>query len=96
MLEIWTAKLCTKLVSCCFFVAISEGTDITDVAQLAIFIGETKELVPMADTATVNYIFNSIVGALSGPGWTGPVLSAWLQMAHHRLFFCNAHVMPTD
>uniref|UniRef100_A0A0L8GXP5 DUF4371 domain-containing protein n=1 Tax=Octopus bimaculoides TaxID=37653 RepID=A0A0L8GXP5_OCTBM len=61
-----------------FSVAIDESTNITDVAQLAIFlrsVGETLtvteeflELVPMMDTTTANDIFISLVGALDRVG----------------------------
>lgn len=57
-----------------FTVAIDESTDITDVAQLAIFIRgvddtltvteEFLELVPMTDTTTAEDIFRSVVRAL--------------------------------
>ncbi|KAL6485122.1 hypothetical protein MHYP_G00071670 [Metynnis hypsauchen] len=59
-----------------------ESTDITDVAQLAIFIRgvdetltvteEFLELVPMTDTTTAEDMFRSVVGALDIVGWTGP------------------------
>lgn len=61
-----------------FTVAIDESTDITDVAQLAIFIRgvddtltvteEFLELVPMTDTTTAEDIFCSVVGALDRTG----------------------------
>lgn len=61
-----------------FSVATDESTDITDVAQLAIFIRgvdetltvteEFLELVPMTDTTTANDIFSSLVGALDRVG----------------------------
>lgn len=61
-----------------FTVAIDESTDITDVAQLAIFIRgvddtltvteEFLELVPMTDTTTAEDIFRSVVGALDRTG----------------------------
>uniref|UniRef100_A0A0L8GJB9 SPIN-DOC-like zinc-finger domain-containing protein n=1 Tax=Octopus bimaculoides TaxID=37653 RepID=A0A0L8GJB9_OCTBM len=61
-----------------FLVAIDESTDITDVAQLAIFIHgvdktltvteEFLELVPMMDTTTANDIFISFIGALDRAG----------------------------
>ncbi|XP_065327981.1 extracellular calcium-sensing receptor-like [Pelmatolapia mariae] len=61
-----------------FSVAIDEGTDITDVAQLAIFIRgvddtltvteEFVELVPMTDTTTAADIFTALVGALDRVG----------------------------
>lgn len=53
--------------------AIDKSTDITDAAQLAIFIRgveslvvteELLEFVPMTDTTTANDIFNSLIGAL--------------------------------
>lgn len=57
-----------------FSVTIDESTDITDVAQLAIFIcgvnetltvtEEFLDLVPMTDTKTVEDIFGSVVGTL--------------------------------
>jgi len=60
------------------------STDISDVAQLAIFIRGVDEnlsvsveflgLVPMTDTTTANGIFNSVVG----------VLSVLLQVARHK------------
>ncbi|XP_065809432.1 GTPase IMAP family member 7-like [Labrus bergylta] len=59
-------------------VAIDESTDITDVAQLAIFIRgvddtltiteEFVELVPMMDTTTAAYIFTALIGALDRVG----------------------------
>ncbi|XP_066953326.1 general transcription factor II-I repeat domain-containing protein 2A-like [Macrobrachium rosenbergii] len=77
-----------------FSVAIDESTDVTDVAQLAIFIRgvdetltiteEFLELVPMKDTTTANDIFSSLIRVLDKARWTGPVLSAWLQMAPHQ------------
>ncbi|XP_070408444.1 general transcription factor II-I repeat domain-containing protein 2 [Nothobranchius furzeri] len=61
-----------------FSVAIDESTDITDVAQLAIFIRgvddtltvteEFVELVPMTDTTTAADIFTALVGALDRVG----------------------------
>ncbi|KAL0973590.1 hypothetical protein UPYG_G00206600 [Umbra pygmaea] len=61
-----------------FSVAIDESTDITDVAQLAIFIRgvdetltvteEFLELVPMMDTTTAEDIFGSVVAALDRVG----------------------------
>jgi len=58
-----------------FLVALDESTDISDIAQLAIFIrgidgtlSVTEEflgLVPMIDTTAANDIFNSLVGALN-------------------------------
>jgi len=55
-----------------FSVALDESTDISDVAQQAIFICGVDEtlsvteeflgLVPMIDTITANDIFNSLVG----------------------------------
>ncbi|CAI5689885.1 unnamed protein product [Oreochromis niloticus] len=68
-----------------FSVAIDESTDITDVAQLAIFIRgvddtltvteEFLELVPMTDTTTAEDIFRSVVGALDrvGADWSRAV-----------------------
>ncbi|CAI5653367.1 unnamed protein product [Oreochromis niloticus] len=68
-----------------FSVAIDEGTDITDVAQLAIFIRgvddtltvteEFVELVPMTDTTTAADIFTALVGALDrvGVDWSRTV-----------------------
>ncbi|XP_019748223.1 general transcription factor II-I repeat domain-containing protein 2-like [Hippocampus comes] len=68
-----------------FSVAIDESTDITDVAQLAIFIRgvdktlnvteEFLELVPMIDTTTAEDIFSSVVGALDrvGADWSRAV-----------------------
>lgn len=68
-----------------FSVAIDESTDITDVAQLAIFIrgvdetltitDEFLELVPMTDTTTAEDIFRSVVGALdrAGADWSRAV-----------------------
>lgn len=65
-----------------FSVAIDESTDITDVAQLAIFIRgvdetltvteEFLELVPMTDTTTAEVNFRSVVGALDrvGADWS--------------------------
>ena len=69
-----------------FSVALDESTDISDVAQQAIFIRGVDEtlsvteeflgLVPMIDTITVNdnFNFNSLVGVLNRVGYTGPVL----------------------
>ncbi|XP_073714947.1 general transcription factor II-I repeat domain-containing protein 2-like [Misgurnus anguillicaudatus] len=66
-------------------VAIDESTDITDVAQLAIFIRrvddtltiteEFVELVPMTDTTTAADIFTALVGALDrvGVDWSRAV-----------------------
>ena len=61
-----------------FSVAFDESTDISDVAQQAIFIRGVDEtlsvteeflgLVPMIDTITANDIFNSLVGVLN---WMG-------------------------
>lgn len=61
-----------------FSVAIDESKDITDVAQLAIFIRgvdetltvtkEFLELVPMTDTTTTTYIFSSLIGVLDRVG----------------------------
>ena len=61
-----------------FSVAIDESTDITDVAQLAIFIRgvddtltiteEFVELVPMTDTTTAADFFTALVGALDRVG----------------------------
>ena len=57
-----------------FSVALDESTDISDVAQLAIFIcgvetlSVTEELlvlVPMMDTTRANDVFNSLVGVLN-------------------------------
>ena len=58
-----------------FSIALDESTDISDVAQLAIFIrgvdktlSGTEEilgLVPMMDTTTANDIFNSVFGVLN-------------------------------
>lgn len=68
-----------------FSVAIDESTDITDVAQLAIFIRgvdkdlnvteEFLEMVPMKDTTTANDIFKALVGALDkfGVDWSRAV-----------------------
>jgi len=68
-----------------FSVALDESTDISDVAQLAIFIRGVDEslsvteeflgLVPMMDTTTANDIFNSLVGALNrvGVDWSRAV-----------------------
>lgn len=68
-----------------FSVAIDESTDITDVAQLAIFIRdvdetltvteEFMEFVPMMDTTTVNDIFISLAGSLDrvGVDWSRAV-----------------------
>ncbi|XP_035765588.1 general transcription factor II-I repeat domain-containing protein 2-like [Neolamprologus brichardi] len=68
-----------------FSVAIDEGTDITDVAQLAIFIRgvddtltvteEFVELVPMTDTTTAADIFTALVGELDrvGVDWSRAV-----------------------
>ena len=61
-----------------FSVAIDESTDITDVAQLAIFIRavektlivseEFVEMVPMSSTTTTADIFTSLVGVLNRVG----------------------------
>jgi len=61
-----------------FSVALDESTDISDIAQQAIFIRGVDEtlsvteeflgLVPMIDTITANDIFNSLVGALNRVG----------------------------
>lgn len=61
-----------------FSVAINESTDITDMAQLALFIRgvdetltvteEFLELVPMMDTTTAEDIFSSVVAALDRVG----------------------------
>jgi len=61
-----------------FSVALDESTDISDVAQHAIFIRGVDEtlsvteeflgLVPMIDTITANDIFNSLVGVLNRMG----------------------------
>lgn len=71
-----------------FSVAIDETTDITDVAQLAIFIRgvddtltvteEFVELVPMTDTTTAADIFTALVGALDrvGEDWSRAVSMA--------------------
>lgn len=68
-----------------FSVAINESTDITDIAQLAIFIRgvddtltvteEFVELVPMTDTTTAADIFTALVGALDrvGVDWSRAV-----------------------
>lgn len=68
-----------------FLVAMDEITDITDIAQLAIFIRgvdktltvseEFLELVPMTDTTTAEDIFRSVVGALDriGADWSRAV-----------------------
>uniref|UniRef100_A0A8C8VQ74 Uncharacterized protein n=1 Tax=Pelusios castaneus TaxID=367368 RepID=A0A8C8VQ74_9SAUR len=67
-----------------FSIAIDESTDITDVAQLAVFIRgvdetlkateEFVEFIPMSNAMTED-IFNSIVGALDrlGVDWKGAV-----------------------
>ena len=67
-----------------FSVALDESTDISDVAQLAIFIRGVDEslsvtevflgLVPMMDTTTANDVFNSL-GALNrvGVDWSRAV-----------------------
>ena len=57
-----------------FSIALDESTDVTDVAQLAIFIRgvdaslnvteEFVSVVPMTDTTTANDLFVSLVGAL--------------------------------
>ena len=61
-----------------FSVALDESTDISDVAQHAIFIRGVDEtlsvteeflgLVPMIDTITANDIFNSLVRVLNRMG----------------------------
>ena len=61
-----------------FSVALDESTDISNVAQQAIFIPGVDEtlsvtveflgLVPMIDTITANVIFNSLVGVLNRMG----------------------------
>lgn len=68
-----------------FSIAIDESTDITDTAQLAVFIRgvddtlnvteEFVELVPMKNTTTADDIFASLVGALDrlGVDWTRAV-----------------------
>ncbi|XP_066941423.1 general transcription factor II-I repeat domain-containing protein 2-like [Macrobrachium rosenbergii] len=68
-----------------FSVAIDESTDVTDVAQLAIFIRgvdetltiteEFLELVPMKDTTTANDIFSSLIRMLdkAGVDWSRAV-----------------------
>ena len=68
-----------------FSVANDKSTDVTDIAQLAIFIRgvdetltiteEFLELVPMKDTTTANYIFSSLVGVLDkvGVDWSHAV-----------------------
>ena len=68
-----------------FSVAIDESTDITDVAQLAIFIRGVDDaltvteefvgLVPMMDTTTAEDIFTALVGALDrlGVDWSRAV-----------------------
>ena len=68
-----------------FSVALDESTDISDVAQLAIFIRGVDEtlsvteeflgLVPMVDITKTNYIFNSLVGMLNkvGVDWSRAV-----------------------
>lgn len=68
-----------------FSVAIDESTDVTDIAQLAIFIRgvdetltiteELLELVPMTDTTTADDIFSSLVGVLDkvGVDWSRAV-----------------------
>ncbi|KAJ8352217.1 hypothetical protein SKAU_G00236930 [Synaphobranchus kaupii] len=68
-----------------FSIAIDESTDVTDIAQLAIFIRgvdetltiteELLELVPMNDTTTADDIFSSLVGALDkvGVDWSRAV-----------------------
>jgi len=58
-----------------FSVALDESTDISDVAQQAIFIRSVDEtlsvteeflgLVPVMDTTTANDIFNSLLGVLN-------------------------------
>ncbi|XP_066980426.1 general transcription factor II-I repeat domain-containing protein 2-like [Macrobrachium rosenbergii] len=66
-------------------VAVDESTDVTDVAQLAIFIRgvdetltiteEFLELVPMKDTTTANDIFSSLIRMLdkAGVDWSRAV-----------------------
>ena len=68
-----------------FSVAIDESTDITDVAQLTIFIPGVNDtltvteeylgLVPMMDTTTADDIMSSLVGALDrvGVDWSRAV-----------------------
>eukprot|EP00066_Takifugu_rubripes_P014554 XP_011603820.1 PREDICTED: general transcription factor II-I repeat domain-containing protein 2-like [Takifugu rubripes] len=68
-----------------FSVAIDESTDITDVAQLAIFIRgvddtltvteELVEMVPMSGTTTTDDIFTALVGTLDrvGVNWARAV-----------------------
>ena len=61
-----------------FSIAIDESTDVTDIAQLAVFIRgvdasltiteEFIKLVPMTGTTTGEDIFNSLVGALDNIG----------------------------
>jgi len=61
-----------------FSAALDESTDISDVAQLAIFIRGVDEtlsvteeflgLVPVIDTITAKDIFNSLVGVLNRMG----------------------------
>ena len=61
-----------------FSVALDESTDISDIAQLAIFnrgvdkaLSVTEEflgLVPMMDTPTTTGIFNSLIGVLNRVG----------------------------
>jgi len=61
-----------------FSVALDESTDISDIAQLAIFnrgvdkaLSVTEEflgLVPMMDTTTTTGIFNSLIGVLNRVG----------------------------
>jgi len=67
-----------------FSVALDESMDISDVAQLAIFIRHVEtlsvieeflRLVPMMDTTTANGIFNTLVGVLNrvGVDWSRAV-----------------------
>lgn len=68
-----------------FSVAIDESTDVTDVAQLTIFIHgvddtltvteELVEMVPMSGTTTSDDIFTALVGALDrvGVNWSRAV-----------------------
>lgn len=81
-----TAQMNDKIKSfVAFSVAIDESTDVTDVAQLCIFIRgvdktlavteELLELVPMQDTTTANDIFSALVTALDrvGVDWSRAV-----------------------
>lgn len=68
-----------------FSIAIDESTDVTDIAQLAIFIRgvdetltiteELLEMVPMNNTTTADDIFSALVGALDkvGADWSRAV-----------------------